>query len=265
MADPASHANSDSDTAQSRKSNGKSSGESSSTLNADVSTGLSTEDQIDRLSITPERPLLICDADEVLFRFVAALEHFIAAENLLFELTSYRLTGSIKTAARVPLDQAETGALLKRFFDAETATLPLVDSAAQTLTRLREHVQVVILTNISAHRRVDRQTALARHGLTVPVVTNSGLKGPAFRRLAERAGSYTFFIDDSLAHLDSARDEIAASTHADPAKAHFLHFADDHRIRGFARDAASSHPCCDTWHDIETRIQTILDLAPCPK
>ena len=248
MADPASHAFSDRNTAP----------------NTDKYADVSALDQIRGISITRGHPLLICDADEVLFRFVAALERFIAAENLLFDLTSYRLTGAIKTTSHVPLEQADVAALLKRFFDAETATLPIVDSAVETLSRLNHHVQVVVLTNISAHRRPDRQTALEHHGLTYPIITNSGPKGPAVRYLAERADSHTFFIDDSLAHLDSGREEIENSSVADSANAHFLHFADDHRIRRFARDAGSPHHCCDTWNDIETRIQTILDPTPCP-
>ena len=55
-----------------------------------------TIDQIKSLSLKKNIPLIISDADEVLFLFLKGFEKFLKSKNLYLDLAKARLTGNIK-------------------------------------------------------------------------------------------------------------------------------------------------------------------------
>ena len=58
--------------------------------------GESIRTQIDELSLDSNRPLLLCDADEVLFQFVRGLERHLETQGFHLDLISFSLFGNIK-------------------------------------------------------------------------------------------------------------------------------------------------------------------------
>ena len=69
--------------------------------------------QIGDLALDAAKPLLIVDADEVLFLFLQGLERFIARRGLYLDLKSFALTGNIKQREdNTPLSGFEVKALL---------------------------------------------------------------------------------------------------------------------------------------------------------
>ncbi len=79
-----------------------------------------------------------------------------------------------------------------------------------------------MLTNLPHAAAEDRRSNLKGHGLSFPVVTNSGPKGPAVKALAGLAQGPAVFIDDSPGFLASARE------HAPDV--HLIHFLHDDRF-----------------------------------
>ena len=47
---------------------------------------------IEKVNIDPDLPLLICDADEVIFQFMEAFELYLASNNLFFSYKSFKWT-----------------------------------------------------------------------------------------------------------------------------------------------------------------------------
>ena len=53
--------------------------------------------QLETLTIDPKRPLIISDADEVLLRFMARLEHYLDQQGLWIDLNNFAISGNIKS------------------------------------------------------------------------------------------------------------------------------------------------------------------------
>ena len=50
---------------------------------------------IEKVNIDPNLPLLICDADEVIFQFMESFEHYLTSNSLFFSYKSFKLNGNI--------------------------------------------------------------------------------------------------------------------------------------------------------------------------
>ena len=70
--------------------------------------------QIAALRVEPARPLIVCDADEVVAEFMSAFERYMNGQGLYFTWESYRLNGNIRrTADDLAIERAQVGALIE--------------------------------------------------------------------------------------------------------------------------------------------------------
>ncbi len=197
------------------------------------------------------RPLIVTDADEVLFHFLEGLEAFMHLEELYYDSASFALSGNIRRRAdSTPLDQPAVGELINRFFTARTEMLRPVDEAAATLARLARRAQVIVLSNLPGTHREARQRSLRAHGMDYPLLTNTGTKGGAIRTLAALVEAPVFFIDDIPQHHVSVKQEAP--------DAFCVHFVADHRLRSHAQTPDCCDHRADTWTDIEAAIVGLL-------
>jgi hypothetical protein len=191
--------------------------------------------------LAPARPLLIVDADEVLLRFAEGFERFLAARALYLDLSTYRLHGNVKRRDDdAVLIDVEVTALLDEF-RAELDSLDAVVHAQDILRGLAPHLQTVVLSNVSAAQAPARLRNLASLGFDFPLLVNSGLKGPAVKALAKRAGRPTFFVDDIPHHLASAAQ-------SDPEVLR-IHLIGDERLKPLLPPAQDAHLRADTWRE----------------
>lgn len=210
--------------------------------------------QVETLALAPERPLIISDADEVLLRFVVALERFLATRELELALTSFALTGNIMhKASRQALSADEVKALLAEFYEQRTGQIPPVAGAAEALTALSARAQVVVLSNLPLHHAAARRDNLRRHGMDYPVIANQGSKGGVVALLADAVDAPVFFLDDIPRNLAS----VAAEAHAVVR----LHFVADPRLARLLPPAEHSHARLDTWPEARAYIEAHLDRA----
>lgn len=203
------------------------------------------------LSLTRGKPLLIVDADEVLFYFMRGLESFLEGRDLYFDWASYALHGNI----RQRLDNSPVAAeilhpLLQRFFAESTENLEPVDGAAQALADLSETAQIVVLSNVPMVARSARARALARHGMDYPLIANTGPKGPAVAFLLQQAMAPAAFVDD-IPHNHTSVAELAPTTHR-------LHFIADQRLAALLGPAPDCHHRAETWPDLQLHIHGLL-------
>ncbi|HEX2592197.1 MAG TPA: hypothetical protein VHL34_11915 [Rhizomicrobium sp.] len=200
--------------------------------------------------LSADRPLLILDADEVILKFVDGFDRFLRARDLFIDLTSYRLHGNVKRLDdRSPVLDVEVTALLDEF-RADLDSLLMVEGAREVLNAFSPVMQIVVLSNVVPAQAEARLRNFAAHGFDFPLVTNSGSKGDAVRKLASRGGSPAFFVDDIPQHLASAAKYAP--------EVYRIHMIGDERLKPLLPAAEDAHLRADTWDDVEAFIRSKL-------
>lgn len=208
--------------------------------------------QLARITLAPDRPLIISDADEVLFRFMAGFEQFLDAQGLYFDWSSYALHGNIRRRRDdAPVEHEAVPGLLQDFFAGHTELLEPVPDAAAALAELARRTQIVVLSNVPVAQTEARRRALAAAGMDYPLVANTGSKGAAVRDLAARVAAPVFFIDDIPLNHSSVRR----------AAGHVLcvHFIADARLARLLPQADDSDHRADSWPEVKAFIAARLD------
>ncbi|MCA8927808.1 MAG: hypothetical protein KDC18_07035 [Alphaproteobacteria bacterium] len=208
--------------------------------------------QLTDLALDPHRPLLISDADEVLFDFMRAFVGFVEENGHYYDWKTFALTGNIRRPHdHSALSPAEVRDLINTFFAERTEAIPPVAGAAAALAALsRDGVQVLVLSNLPLAQRADRARALARHGMAYPIVANAGLKGPTVRALAGRTGAATAFVDDIGHHHESVAEHAEA--------VHRLHFSSHPRLRALQGHIPTAHHQAESWAELEAELRARL-------
>lgn len=208
-------------------------------------------EQLATLSLQAGRPLLIVDADEVLFYFMRGLERFLEGRGLYFDWQSYALYGNIRHRHDgSPMPAEELHPLLQGFFAEATELLEPVDGAAAALAELAKDVQVVVLSNVPLAARAARERALARHGMAFPLIANHGVKGPAVAALMRMAAAPAVFIDD-IPHNHTSVAQTAP-------KVHRVHFIADPRLAALLGPAPDCHHRAGSWEEIRDHVAALL-------
>jgi hypothetical protein len=157
------------------------------------------------------RPLIVSDCDEVLLYMVAPFRDWLAEQHgVIFDMGGGDFGRAMKYAAGgAPVDAEEIWRLLNLFFDGEMHRQSPVPGVVEAVAALREHADVVVLTNLKDFRQEARTRQLAEHGLDLRVFTNQGPKGPALKAiLDEYRPSRAVFIDDLAQHHGSAAELV---------------------------------------------------------
>jgi len=216
---------------------------------------IETRQQIERLQFPSERPLIICDVDEVIVHFIKGLESFLAKHDLWLDPASFALNGNIKTITdNIPVEGDRVGSLLAAFFSEETIKLQPIDGSIVALQSLAQNTDIVLLSNVPHEAYNDRQENLKGHGLDFPLVSNRGPKGPAARLLTEKHQAPVFFIDDIGHYLSSVNDYCP--------DVHLVHFLQDGPFSKHAKVLTFDHYRTNNWTDVEAHIRLKLSKTP---
>ena len=212
-----------------------------------------TEAQICRVGLERDKPVVICDVDEVLFQFLIPLERYLADFGYRLEMHSNAsLYGNVyATGSETPVENEEVGALLEKFYERDVESQPPIPCAAVALAGLSRRARVVIITNLPAAYGGRRQRALRTHGMNYPLIINSGLKGRALTRLLHGHKAPSFFVEDMHTHLVSA---------AQIEGLHCVQFAADIRLARLVERAEHAHQVRG-WGATVRYIEARLDQA----
>ncbi len=211
-----------------------------------------TVSQISRLDIIPHRPLVICDVDEVIVHFTREFEEFLDVRGMeldfdtqvhSFALTRYKHNNQ-------PVGPQETGKIVDAFFAERTIGMQTIDGAVDSLKNIARFADVVMLTNLPHQAGDDRRKNLESHGLSFPVVTNSGPKGPAIKRIASQVTAPVVFIDDSPGFIASAYE------HAPDI--HLIHFIHDERFSRITNPLEFVSLSTDNWKDVHSHVLELI-------
>lgn len=156
-----------------------------------------------------DRPLVVCDVDDVILHFAAPFQDFLRAEGHELLPRSFRLTGNIiTTATGAELEDADVKRLIGAFFEAqETWQLPY-EQVADTLATLSADADIVFLTAMPPRYSEPRRRLLDKLGLTFPLLASELPKGPIMRHLHADRKLPAAFIDDMAHNLHSVREHM---------------------------------------------------------
>ena len=157
------------------------------------------------------RPLIISDCDEVLLHMVAHFRDWLSeTQGVDFNMEGNDFSSALRWQdGGEALEQEQIWRMLGGFFDTELHRQTPIPGAIEGLNSLKDHADVVILTNLVDKRQQMRTEQLVEHGLDARVFTNQGPKGPALQAIIEEyAPSQAIFIDDLAQHHASARETI---------------------------------------------------------
>ena len=155
------------------------------------------------------RPLVITDCDEVLLHMIGPFRDWLGeAHDIDFALAGNEFHKAMTRRDSGELvEPSEVWPLLGRFFDSEMHRQHPINGSVASMATLKEHADVVVLTNLEDHRQLSRTRQLAEHGIDLRVFTNQGPKGPALQAiLDEYRPSLAIFIDDLAQHHGSVAD-----------------------------------------------------------
>ncbi|MEO9634241.1 MAG: HAD family hydrolase [Parasphingorhabdus sp.] len=147
-----------------------------------------------------KKPLLISDCDEVLLHMVVPFQQWLDSDkDIHFDLEN---GSDFANALRHKHDGTQVlpekiWPMLKEFFDSEMHRQGPIEDAVESINKLSETADVVILTNLLDDRRTARAEQLKAAGIDFPVYTNQGGKGELLNNIiAEFKPSATVFVDD---------------------------------------------------------------------
>ena len=203
------------------------------------------------VTVDPARPLIICDADEVLLRFLLGLEGFLERNGCYLDLTSFRIHGNVKyQATREAVADETVTKLIGDFFASDTRHLEPVEGAAAALRHLSDRAQIIILSNLPETSRDARIENLSEHGMPYPVIAGKGPKGPVVKDLIRDFQQTVVFIDDLPPNL--------ASVAAETPHVHRLHFIADPRLAKLLSAAPDAHRRIDDWPSAAEWISSLI-------
>lgn len=202
--------------------------------------------------VTAGRPLLIVDADEVVLAFAKGFDEFLNERGFYLDLVSYRLHGNVRRRDNsVPLFDIEVTGLLDAFRE-DLDWLEPIEGACEVLSALSREMDIVMVSNVSPAMAPARLRNLAALKLDIPLVANSGPKGPAVKALAKRAGRPAFFMDDVPMHHASVA-ELAPDVFR-------IHFVGDERLKALMPSTEHAHTRPDNWAEAHAFIREKLAL-----
>lgn len=208
--------------------------------------------QLTKIKINDDRPLIITDADEVLFNFMKGMELFLEENDMFFDWASFALHGNIKhKSSGDAVESAEIPKLLDQFFASYAHRLPAVEGAAEHLEKLSEHAQVVVLSNVPPKYADLRLEGLKKSGMDFPLIANVGAKGRVVKALSENLEKSAFFIDD-IPHNHGSVKKHAEHVHR-------LHFIADPRLARLLGPAEDSTARLDSWPELYDHIVEIIE------
>ena len=206
---------------------------------------------IEKVNINPNLPLLICDADEVIFQFMEAFELYLASNNLFFSYKSFKLNGNIISLKNNKAVKSEIiPTLITEFFKKYTIKLKLIDNCKENLNELSKYLNIIVLTNMPqkyVHYRVE---SLRNHEMPYDVIPNKGTKGEACLKLSKKTKKPVFFIDDSPNQILSVANKTK--------NIYKIHFLQHQKLRKILPKVKESDFSTDSWEKVRKRILKII-------
>ncbi|WP_184453493.1 hypothetical protein [Rhizobium aethiopicum] len=187
-----------------------------------------------------ERPLIVCDVDDVVLRFIDPFQLFLQSLGHEFLPRSFRLHGNIVSKADgTEIEGRQVSRLIEDFFEAQELWQTPVDRVVETLGRLSQDADILFLTAMPPRFQDQRRRLLDSAGLLFPLLASEQPKGPIVHALHASRSFPVAFIDDMAHNLHSVREHMADCL--------LIHLMPDSPVHRFAPAAADDITRATDW------------------
>jgi hypothetical protein len=187
-----------------------------------------------------ERPLIVCDVDDVVLRFIDPFQLFLQSLGHEFLPRSFRLHGNIVSKADgTEIEGRQVSRLIEDFFEAQELWQTPVDRVVETLGRLSQVADILFLTAMPPRFQDQRRRLLDSAGLLFPLLASEQPKGPIVHALHASRSFPVAFIDDMAHNLHSVREYMADCL--------LIHLMPDSPVHRFAPAAADDVTRATDW------------------
>lgn len=195
-----------------------------------------------------ERPLVVCDVDDVVLDFIGPFQAFLGDSGHRLEPRSFRLHGNIVCAvSEEAADRDMVNAMIAAFFDSQEAwQVPLV-GVADALRRISGFADIVFLTAMKPAYYAQRRRLLDIHDLPYPLLATEEPKGPLVRQLHRDRRQPIAFVDDMVRNLESVGEHVLDCL--------LVHMAPESEIHRFAPPTPAHARRAEDWNQAGSIIR----------
>ncbi|NLS19799.1 hypothetical protein HGP16_24985 [Rhizobium sp. P40RR-XXII] len=195
-----------------------------------------------------ERPLIVCDVDDVVLHFFAPFLTFIDGEGYEFLPRSFRLTGNIVSKDNgSALEEKDVHRLIEVFFEAQEQWQTPLERVVDTLGEFSKDADIVFLTAMPPQFWVQRRRLLDRLELAYPLLASLQPKGPIVRSLHRQRTMPVAFVDDMAHNLHSVSDHVPECL--------LINLKPDSVVHRMAPAVAAGIPEANEWSQAAPLIQ----------
>jgi hypothetical protein len=156
-----------------------------------------------------DRPLIVCDIDEVVLEFLSPLTRFLRSHDYDLLPRSFRLHGNIVSLLDgAEMDRDEFDRFHEIFFETQDLWQAPAERAVETLHALAADADIVFLTAMPPRHHEVRRKLLDRFDLCFDMIASEQPKGPIVAALHDRRELPVAFIDDIQRNLLSVADHV---------------------------------------------------------
>ena len=191
-----------------------------------------------------QRPLIVCDIDEVVLEFVTPFSAYLRANGYEWLPRSFRLTGnvvSLTDGSEAPHKRVRS--LLQAFFANQLEWQTPADAVTTVLSSLSAHADILFLTAMPPQHYKARRALLDRHDMPYPLIATEDAKGPLIRDLHGDRPYPVAFVDDIVHNIQSVRQHVP--------HAKTLHYMANETFRALAPDPGDDVVKAMNWPEIE--------------
>ncbi|KQV82749.1 hypothetical protein [Rhizobium sp. Root1220] len=156
-----------------------------------------------------DRPLIVCDIDEVVLEFISPFTAFLRSHSYDLLPRSFRLHGNIVSQHDgSELERATVDSLEEAFFASQDLWQKPAEEAVETLQMLSTDADIVFLTAMPPRHHGIRRKLLDQLDLSFDMIATEEPKGPVVARLHDRRDLPVAFIDDMQRNLLSVGEHV---------------------------------------------------------
>ena len=195
------------------------------------------------LNINDNLPLLISDADEVIFEFMESFEEYLLLNNMYFSYKSFKLNGNIYNKKNnTPINSNNIPIIISNFFQEYAIKMPLIKGAKSALEELSKVMNIIILSNIPKDYAANRIQCLKNNNMDYAFISNEGPKAIRCSELQKLTNKKVFFIDDLPNQISSVSTNCKSIT--------TIHFLQNKKLLKLLPDVNNCDFQSNNWESV---------------
>ena len=199
-----------------------------------------------------DRPLIVCDVDEVALEFVSPFIAYLEANGMELRPTSFRLHGNVfSRESGAVVERERVAQTIQSFFTEQDRWQRPVTDAAESLAALEEHADIVFMTAMPPVHFATRRSLLDAHGMPYPMIATEDAKGTVLHLIHGDRQTPVVFIDDIFTNLHSVRDKLP--------NALLVHLMANRQFRALAPHPGDNVATPADWREARDIIRAFLD------